>query len=252
MEVTYILLSVLLVSLVSLIGILPLALKKKTNTHLLVALLSLSAGSLLGTVFLILLPESVSHGYTLGVAIYLFCGFLFMFLLEKFVHHKHAHTKQTGHGHAYHLAPLNLIGDAIHNFADGIVIAASYLASTSLGIAATIAVILHEIPQEIADYGVLIYSGLSRGRALMLNFLSATSAFLGAITGILLAGQLSGFNAFIIPFAAGNFLYIGASNLVPELHRHCSLKHTLLHTTMIILGITIIALVAVYGPAHTH
>ena len=112
---------------------------------------------------------------------------------------------------------------------DGMVIAGAYAVNFMLGITATISIIFHEIPQEIADFGVLLYSGLSKKKALFFNLLSALSAIVGLIIGLLLVNKIEGFTHFVIPFAAGNFLYIAASNLLPELHRHCKLKDTLLH-----------------------
>ena len=230
--IAYTLISVILVSLVAVVAIVPVLLKKKLSSRFLLILMSLSVGSLLGGVFIHFLPEAISHGYTLGLAVYVLLGFLVFFVIEKFIHwhhHKGCGAGQCGHGHAYHLAPLNLIGDGIHNFLDGMVIAGSYIVSIPLGIAATISIIFHEVPQEIADFGILLYSGMSKLKAVMFNFLSAATAILGAVVGLILAGKTANFTYFIIPFAAGNFLYIAASNLVPELHRHCKFWDTLLH-----------------------
>jgi zinc and cadmium transporter len=255
MSIIYAFISVIIISLISVIVVIPLLIKKKISDGILLFLLSISVGVLLSTVFMDFLPESVSHGYTLGLALYVLLGFLVMFVLEKFVHFHHGKKcgeKDCGHGHAYNLAPINLIGDGIHNFIDGLVIAGSYAINITLGITATISIIFHEIPQEIADFGVLLYSGMSKKKALLFNFLSAATAILGTIVGLFLVGKLSGFVNFIIPFAAGNFIYIAASNLVPQLHRQCKIKDTLLHVFAILLGIGIIILVTLYGPAHGH
>jgi zinc and cadmium transporter len=255
MNIIYPIISVIIVSLVSVIFAIPFLLKKKISNKVLLFLLSMSVGVLLATVFMDFLPEAVSHKYTLGLAINILLGFLVMFVLEKFVHYHHnkkCEKENTGHGHAYHLASINLVGDGIHNFIDGLVIAGSYAVNISLGITATISIIFHEIPQEIADFGVLLYSGMSKKKALLFNFLSAATAMLGTVIGLILVNKLHGFNEFIIPFAAGNFIYIAASNLVPQLHRHCKLKDTLYHILAIIIGIGIIVLVVIYGPAHGH
>lgn len=196
-----------------------------------------------------------SHKHNLGLAFYVLLGFLIMFLLEKFVHFHHnkkCEDHNCGHGHAYNLAPINLIGDGIHNFIDGLVIAGSYAVNVTLGITTTISIIFHEIPQEIADFGVLLYSGMSKKKAIIFNLLSAVTAIIGAVVGIILVGKLDGFTNFVVPFAAGNFIYIAASNLVPQLHRHCKLWDTLLHILAVIIGIAIIALVITFGPAHAH
>lgn len=251
----YIILSVLIVSFSSVIAAIPLLLKKKVSKHTQLFLLSVSVGVLLGSVFIVLLPEAVSHKYTLGVALNVLLGFLIMFIIEKFVHFhhskKHEHD-EFGHSHAYSIAPLNLIGDGIHNFVDGMVIAGSYAVNTTVGIAATISVLFHELPQEIADFGVLLYSGFSKKKALFFNLMSALTAVLGAIFGIFLTGKMHSFTEFILPFAAGNFLYIAASNLLPELHRHCKLRETFVHVLAILIGITIIVVVTLFGPAHVH
>jgi zinc and cadmium transporter len=256
MVIWYVLGSVVLVSLIAIIAAIPLLIKKQLPKQLLLSLLSVSVGTLLGAVFIHFIPEMISDGYMLSEALYLFAGFLAFFILEKLVHWHHNHKKIgkecAGHSHAYHLAPLNLIGDGVHNFLDGLVIAGAYVVSIPLGIAATISVIFHEVPQEIADFGILLYSGMSRFKALLFNFLSAATAIVGGLAGLFLAGNIAGFSSFIIPFAAGNFLYIAASNLVPELHRECSLKHAILHIAMILVGLGIMVAVVILGPAHMH
>lgn len=255
MNILYPIASVIFVSLVSVIAAIPLLIKKKISEKLLLFFLSASVGVLLATVFMTLIPEAVAHKYTLGVALNILYGFFTMFLLEKFVHWHHnkkCEDGHCGHGHAYNLAPVNLMGDAIHNFIDGLVIAGSYAVSVTLGITATISIIFHELPQEIADFGVLLYSGLSKKRALWFNFMSAATAILGTVLGLFLIGKTSGFTGFIIPFAAGNFLYIAGSNLLPQLHRHCKWKDTFLHMLAISMGVGIIILTIIYGPAHVH
>lgn len=251
MNSIYAIISVIIVSLVAILAVIPLLLKKKISNKTLLFLLSLSVGVLLSTVFFHFIPEI--HDYSFFIAIYILFGFLIMFVLEKFVHWHHQHNcenEHCGHNHAYNLAPINLIGDGIHNFLDGLVIAGAYSINITLGITATISIIFHEIPQEIADFGILLYSGLSKKRALFFNFLSATTAILGTIIGLILI-DIHGFKEFIIPFAAGNFIYIAASNLTPKLHRHCKLKDTLSHLLAIIIGIIIISLITLYAP-HIH
>lgn len=258
MSALYAILASLIVTSISILAIIPLMLKKKISDRLLLFLLSVSVGALLSVVFMDFLPEASSHGYTLGLALSIIGGFVFMLVVEKFIHHEHDthnHSKKTKHGvhsHAYALAPINLVGEAIHNFIDGLVIAGAFAINISLGITATISIMLHEIPQEIADFGILLYSGLSRKKAVIFNLLSGASALIGTIVGILLAGKLSWFTSFIIPFAAGNFLYIAASNLVPQLHRNCDPMDSLMHITAIGLGVGIIVLLVLYGPAHVH
>jgi zinc and cadmium transporter len=251
-NIIWALISVVMVSLVSVVAILPLLLKKTFSKQSLLFLLSISVGVLLSTVFISFIPETIEHGYSLFSALFILLGFLIMFILEKFVHWHH-HNKCQGpdcHGHAYNLAPLNLIGDGVHNFIDGLVIAGAYAVNVTVGIAATVSILFHEIPQEIADFGVLLYSGFSKKKALLFNLLSAGTAIFGTLLGFFLINKLHGFTDFMIPFAAGNFLYIAASNLLPQLHRHCKLKDTLLHLFAICIGVGIIVLVTLYGPGH--
>ncbi len=242
-------LSVIVVSLVSLVGVITLLWKKKNLDDFLLILVSLSAGTLFGGAFLHLLPEAVEEkGFTLQISLLLVAGVLVFFLLEKFIHwrHCHIHGIQTGKEmmehrthHPSHLAPLNVAGDALHNFVDGLVIAGSYFVSIPVGIATTIAVVLHEIPQEFADFGVLLYSGLSKTKALVFNFLSAAVAIVGAIVGLVIGTKSEAFAGFILPFAAGGFVYIAGSNLIPELHKECGLKDSFWHFFVLILGILI-------------
>lgn len=249
----YAMISVMIVSLVSLIASVPLMIHKKISKKVLIFLLSISVGVMLGTVFFNFLPEM--HEYHTEEGIFIIIGFLMLFVLEKLVHWHHTSKCEKhdhGHHHAYHLAPLNLIGDGVHNFIDGLVISGSYAVSTTLGIAATISIIFHEAPQEIADFGVLLYSGYSKKKAVIFNFMSAATAIIGTIIGLLLSESMHGFSDFIIPFAAGNFIYIAASNLVPELHRHCKLRDTFLHVIAILMGVGIIIVVGMFSPGHAH
>ena len=239
--------SVIVVSLISVIAAIPLLLKHRPSNRLLLILLSLSVGTLLGGVFIHFLPEMAAEGYTLTSGLVVLAGFFVFFLLEQFVHsHVHCHPDDH-HCEHKHLAPINLAGDGIHNFIDGLIIAGSYTASIPLGIAATISVIFHEIPQEIADFGVLLYAGLSKKKALTYNLASALSALGGAAIGLSLA-QAHAFADAIVPFAAGNFIYIAAANLVPELHGHSKWQDTVVHVISIALGIGVMVLLAVYAP----
>jgi zinc and cadmium transporter len=255
MNPIYPIMSVIVVSLISLIAAVPLLLKKKLSERTLLFLLSMSVGVLLSTVFLNFLPEIFEHEYHLSVGLVILLGFFLMFILEKLVHWHHSKKcehGECGHGHAYNLAPINLIGDGIHNFIDGLVIAGAYSVNIVVGLVSTVSIIFHEVPQEIADFGVLLYSGMSKKKAIVFNFLSALTSLIGVIVGLLLVNKLHGFTEFVIPFAAGNFIYIAASNLTPQLHRHCGMKDSLIHLVAILLGILIVVLMTVYGPVHLH
>ena len=136
---------------------------------------------------------------------------------------------------------MNLFGDGIHNLIDGLIIGASYLVSIPVGITTTLAVILHEIPQEIGDFGVLLHGGFSKKKALLLNFATALTAVLGAILALVIGSHSVHLTTFLIPFAAGSFLYIAAADLIPELHKETNTKKSFLQLIMLILGIAVMA-----------
>ena len=246
MTTLYTIISVIVVSLVSLIGIVTLFFGKKKIDHLLPTLVSISAGTLFGGAFLHLIPEAVEESGSFGVSIsfFILSGIIIFFLLDKLIHWKHSHTEasliHSTKENKPSMAYLNLFGDGFHNFLDGLIIAGSYLVSIPTGIATTIAVIIHETPQEITDFGVLMYSGLSKWKALFYNFLAATLAIVGAIVGLILGTQSEIFIASIVPFAGGAFVYIAGSNLIPELLRkNHGLKILLQQFLAFIVGIII-------------
>lgn len=214
MMIAQILLSVLLVSGISLVGVFFFSLKEKTLDKFLEIFISFACGSLLGDVFLHLLPEMFND---LGEQAFFLTGifFIFFFALEKFFYWRHCHDE---HCHLHTFTYLNLIGDTIHNFIDGTIIAASFLANFSLGISTTLAVVFHEIPQEIGDFSILIYGGIKKEKAILWNFLSALSAFLGALLVYFFARQATGVTSYFLPLAAGNFLYLSGTDIIPELH----------------------------------
>jgi|SRR3989338_785235 len=236
----WILLSVIIVSLMSLVGILFISLKEKTFEKILMILISLASGAMLGGAFLHLMPEAVESGIS-GVWIYLLLGILIFFILEKFVHWRHCHLgKCKVHSFAY----INLVGDSIHNFIDGLVIAASYLVSFEVGIATTVAVFFHEIPQEIGDFGVLLYGGFTKAKALFYNFLTALTAVAGALIGYFLRDS---FNIqYLIPFAAGGFIYIAGSDLIPELKKTTEPSKSAVEFSFLVLGIVIMLLLKIF------
>ncbi len=237
-----ILVSVLIVSLISLIGIFTLSLSNKLLKKSLLFLVSFAAGALFGDVFIHLLPELTEEiGFNLTVTFSLLAGILIFFILEKFLHWHHCHDKDCK-VHNKPLAFMNLAGDALHNFIDGILIAGSYLVSIPLGIATTIAVIFHEIPQEIGDFGVLLHSGFSKAKALGFNFLISLTAFLGAILTFFIGPLIENFTSYIIPLTAGGFLYIAGSDLIPELHKETKISSSILQFLGIILGIFVMFL----------
>ncbi|PJA48587.1 MAG: ZIP family metal transporter [candidate division SR1 bacterium CG_4_9_14_3_um_filter_40_9] len=210
--------SVLIVSSVSLIGIATIGIKIEELKKILIYLVSFSAGALMGDAFLHLLPESVETGFTIRTSLWILGGILFGLITEKVIRRNHCHMPIT-RTHIHNFAIMNLVGDFVHNIIDGLIIGASYLVNIPTGIATTLAVVFHEIPQEIGDFGVLIHGGFSKKRALLVNFLTALSAIIGLVVALLLASKVGNIEAFLVPFAAGSFIYIAGSDLIPELHK---------------------------------
>lgn len=236
-----ILVSVFIVSLISILGIL-IFLRKKTLNKILFYLVSFAAGSMLGAAFLDLLPESLEKGYNESIPILILLGILLSFVLEKFLNWHHHHT---GHEHEeiHAFTYLNLVGDALHNFVDGVVIAVSFMSNTALGITATIAIIAHEIPQEIGDFGILIYGGFSKAKALVYNFLTAMTAFLGALLAYFYSSHLENSTTYISAFAVGGFIYIASTDLIPEIHKEKDLRKSFIQLILMFIGVALIWLV---------
>lgn len=240
----YGLLSVLLVSLIAFAGIFTLSFKEKEIQKLLIYFVSFAAGALLGDAFFHLLPELIEEfGFTKIISIYILSGIVCSFIIEAFIHWRHCHIP-TSKEHVHTFAIMNLIGDAIHNFLDGIIIATSYFINIPVGIATTIAVICHEIPQEIGDFAVLLHGGFKKGKALLFNFLTALTAVLGFLITFFLAKNIEGLTQFLIPFAAGGFIYIAGSDLIPEIHKKTETNSakTFLRLVFFILGMFIMFL----------
>src|SRR3989338_1175969 len=244
MVLTYIIISVLAVSSISLIGVSTLALNKKWLQRALMFLVAFSAGSLLATAFLELIPESYEAINTL---VFVIIGIIFFFSIEASIHWHH-HLHDIGH-HAskemrklHPVAYLTILGDSIHNLLDGIIIAASFLVNIPAGIATSIAIAAHEMPQELGDFAVLVSGGLRRSKAIMLNFVSATFAIIGGLIGYFLLNGIQSLIPFITSIAAGGFIYIAATDLFPKLQEEKHAVKTMLQIAGIILGIAIIAL----------
>jgi len=233
----YSLTSVLVVSLLSFIGVLFLAIKKSILQKLLLFLVSFAAGGMLGGAFIHLLPEAIDQlGVGFNFSLSVLGGILAFFILEKFIAWRHCHIP-TSRQHPHPLALMNLVGDAFHNFIDGVIIAASFMVSFPLGIVTSLAVVFHEIPQEIGDFGVLVYGGFSKVKALFFNFASALTAILGAVLTLILGSRLVGVIPLVIPFTAGGFLYIAGSDLIPELHKETNLLKSGVQLLGLLLGI---------------
>ncbi|MCX7956230.1 MAG: ZIP family metal transporter [Patescibacteria group bacterium] len=235
----YIFLSVFFVSLLSFAGILTLTIKKEKLKNFLIYFVSFSAGALLGDVFIHLLPELIKeNGFTLIISFSILSGILFSFILEKIICWRHCHMPITKN-HIHPFVFMNLWGDFFHNIIDGLTIASAYFLDIKTGIATTLAVIFHEIPQEIGDFGVLVHGGFKIKKALFLNFLTALSSIIGALIGIFLNQKINNLLLYLVPFAAGNFIYIAGSDLIPELHKEVELKKSIKQILAFIFGILI-------------
>lgn len=240
MVLLWILASTSLVSLISLVGIFTLTLKDNLLHKILFCLIGFSAGALIGSAFLHILPECLEKNKSTTVFSYLILGIIIFFLMERYLHWRHCHEQGACKTHAF--TYLNLVGDGFHNCIDGMVIAASFMASVKLGLVTTLAIILHEIPQELGDFAVLIYGGFSKRKALLFNFASALMAIIGAVAGYFIADLSKSFSNFILPFTAGGFIYIATSDLIPELHKEDDLKRSTAAFFAFLMGIVFMAL----------
>lgn len=230
--------SVIIVSAVSLIGIFAFLFNEKKFNKSIIFLVSLSAGTLFGGAFIHLIPEAAEKlGFGLPLSLSVIAGILFFYILENFIQWRHCHIP-TSESHPHPVGMMNLIGDGFHNLIDGMVIAAAYLVNFQIGLATTFAVLIHEIPQEIGDFGVLLHAGYSKGKALFFNFLSGLTALIGAILMLALGNNFVQFTNLIIPFTAGGFIYIAGSDLIPELKKECyPLSKVLLQLLWVVTGI---------------
>lgn len=233
----YILISVFIVSAISLVGVVTFLLKSKSLDKAFFVLVSFATGSLLGAAFLDLLPEAMEETSPQNVFGSTLLGIVMFFLLEKFLYWYHCHE---GECDIHQFTYLNLFGDAIHNFLDGVIIAAAFLTSTSAGVIASIAIVLHEIPQELGDFGILVYGGFSRTKAVMCNFIVSLSAFLGALIAYFFLGKIAGFTPLMICVAAGGFIYISCTDLIPELNKERKVSLSIKQFMLILLGIGVI------------
>jgi zinc and cadmium transporter len=203
---------------------------------------SFAAGGLFGDAFIHLLPEAFkAEGSSLRVSLFIVMGIFVFFVLEKFLRWRHCHISDC-EKHLHPVVTMNLIGDAVHNLIDGMLIGASFSVSVPIGVASTLAIIFHEIPQEMGEFGVLIHGGLSVRKALVFNLLSAMTAFIGAGFSLLIGGRVIGYSAALLPITAGGFLYIAGSDLIPELHHELELGKSIWQLIFMILGVAVMAL----------
>lgn len=225
-------------SLISLVGIFSLWLKEKLLQKIAFFLIALSAGALLSGALFHLTAESLEKLEPEAVFALLIGGFCLFFMAERFLWWRHCHEEKC---EIHPVTYLVLFGDGIHNFIDGVVIAASFLVSLNFGVSITLLILAHEIPQELGDFGVLVYGGFSKEKALFFNFLSQLTCVWGGVLSYF-ASKFFEFSYFILPFAAGGFIYIAASDLIPELHKEITRKGALASILIFFLGIVIVVL----------
>jgi zinc and cadmium transporter len=239
---SYSLISVAIVSLISLVGVFTLTFNPERLKKISLLLVSFAVGSLFGDALIHLLPETFSQiKNALLASLLVLAGVILFFVLEKFLRWRHCHQINCPE-HSLPLATISLVADSVHNFIDGVLIAASFLVSLPIGLTTTLAVIFHEIPQEIGNFGVLIHAGFSTKRALLYNFLSALTAILGVVLTLVIGSRSQEFSLFLLPITAGGFLYIAGADLLPELHRENGLKTSFWQLFLMLLGIGIMIL----------
>ena len=233
-----ILASVTVVSLISFVGVIFIGLKESLLRKIVMVLVGFASGTLLVGAFFDLLPEAVNMiNPPITIFYFVIFGIIVFFCIEKFLHWRHCHEEECQvHTFAY----ISLVGDGVHNFIDGMIIAATFVFSFELGLITTLAVISHEIPQEIGDFGVLIYGGFGKRKALTYNFISALTAILGAIVTYYVVYLRNNYTL-LVPFAAGGFIYIAATDLMPELHKKSHVGESIIQLLSILLGLGLMA-----------
>ncbi|AKM82419.1 TPA: ZIP family metal transporter [Candidatus Berkelbacteria bacterium] len=241
MTLLFILLATFINGLVAFTGATFLFFGPKKYGKILFLLVAFSTGALLGGAFFHLIPESLEAIDSNLTFILVLIGFSAFFLMEKYFHWRHCHDDECNiHPASY----LLLFGDGIHNFIDGLVIAASFMVDFRFGVITTILIIAHELPQELGDFGVLVHLGMKVKKALIYNFLSQLTAVAGGIVGYILSGNTE-FSTAMLPIAAGGFIYIAASDLIPELHKERQLKRSIANYSIFLVGICFIVILKI-------
>lgn len=245
-ELNYIISFTFLGSIGALIGGLVLLVKEKIALKMSHFLASFAAGTLLGTAFFDLLPEAAHIAGEQNVAhdlifLWALSGIVIFFIIERFIHWFHHHGEHhQEHTDSKNTIPLIILSDTVHNFIDGVIIAATFMTSIPLGIITTIAVVTHEIPQEIGDFGLLLHKGMKRQKILIVNLLSALVSFIGAIGTYILGGAVKNLLPVLLSVTAGFFIYIASSDLIPEIHYEKRRGFALIETILLLSGILVI------------
>lgn len=239
----WIILGGLLMAAIAMVGSVTLVLKPATLNRLLLVLVAFAAGSLIGGAFFHMIPAALAAELSgLEVGIVTVAGFVVFFILEQLLHWHHCNRANSDRKQP--LTYLVLIGDGLHNFLGGLAIAGTFLVDARLGITAWLAAAAHEVPQELGDFGVLVHGGWSKPRALVFNLLSGLTFLLGGLVSYSVSAQLD--TRWLIPFAAGNFLYIGAADLVPEISKHDRLETNLIHLLAFLSGIVLLLVLKLF------
>lgn len=229
-----------LMTAIALVGGLTLVLTQRSFQKIIRPLVAFAAGALIGGALFHMIPAAVAErGNQWWIYAWVFAGFCVFFVLEQFMHWHHCHRAETDCRRP--LTYLILIGDAPHNFLGGLAVAGTFLIDIRLGITTWLAAAAHEIPQELGDFGVLVHGGWSKGQALLFNVISASTFLLGGLISFALARQVD--VTFLVPFAAGNFLYIGASDLVPEVNKHYGLRTNVTHFGCFVAGAAVLLVI---------
>ena len=268
---------IFIISLLSLIGVFMISVKEKTLDRLLFILIAFATGTILASALFDLIPESIHHleelnAEGMGIALslvftYIIIGFVAFFIIERFIYWFHGHAHQIEDKFVCYESMsedkdiaisrkvdiksfvfLNLIGDGLHNFLDGVIIMVAFLSGVTNGVVITLAVMFHELPQEIGDFGILVYGGLSKRKALLFNFLSALVALLGGLLALILSDMLEIFNLFFLAFSGGGFIYLASTELMPELMKEKDIKKSILQSLIFIGGIILIMLLILLLP----
>lgn len=241
-NIFYGILAVLGVSAISLIGIIAFMFSEKMLKFLSGSMVGLAVGALFGDVFIHIIPE-MGENWQSYSGLLIVAGIILFAVIERLLHWHHHHVghKDCEHASQPPTVTMLVIGDGVHNFIDGALIAASFLISIELGVATTIAVVLHEIPQEVSDFGAMLALGINRRRALLLNFVSALSAVVGAILIFVIGDKTQMLSSYLLPITAGGFIYIAGTDLLPELKTNNKLSSIVWHTTYMLVGVALMA-----------
>ncbi|TXT60123.1 MAG: Zinc/iron permease [Promethearchaeota archaeon] len=275
--IVYAFISILLISCLSLVGVFMISIKEKTLDNILFILVAFATGTILATALFDLVPESLHHLEELnaeGASIpellvfgFIALGYVSFFIMERFIYWFHGHSHERDNNlvcydtiiegrdqplekgtNIRNFARLNLIGDGLHNFLDGVIIVVAFSTGLANGIIITLAVLFHELPQEVGDFGILLYGGYTKKSALLFNFLSALIALFGGLFALFFSGLIEGFNFFFLAFSGGGFLYLATTELMPELTKQKKLKKSITQAIIFLIGLIFIVLLVLFLP----